>query len=529
MLTIETWLNGIGLTRPIEECPGWPPDLYALAGTLIRRSGGYLKLFGRRDPVPSYLQRIKEEAQTWREKIDGLPPDNVTVSDLQSVRIPDVVDGWAQLIAAKKKAISEIRNSEELMEALIRMTLIADEASVGIGVDWDLKARESTFLSIAERVVLRNATQSFCWEVPHDVLCVLGKQHTPLKGATFRSLTHHLALYQPNEIEARWIKPIPREDEAGSLREIINLLLLPWPTRVETDDFQDLSSDGSRDDGTAPPGYFRYDPKAADSPEQFAASLNKALTIAQKQAGAIDAIVFPELALTKQQFDLAEQIAFQARSILVCGLRQAGKVPKELDANLSVLQAAGPVRGHEATADPRDPLLSQLRFFQAKHHRWYLDRSQIVNYQLGSRLPAQRGCWEYIDLPARRLHFVTINDVTWTVLVCEDLARQDPAADLIRAVGPNILIALLMDGPQLGGRWPARYASVLAEDPGTSVLTLTSLGMAERSRPVVQSGQRAAPSRVIALWRDAVEGEFQIALDPGDDACVLSLERRFPY
>lgn len=74
------------------------------------------------------------------------------------------------------------------------------------------------------------------------------------------------------------------------------------------------------------------------------------------------------------------------------------------------------------------------------------------------------------------------------MLVCEDLARQDPAADLIRAVGPNLLIALLMDGPQLSGRWPARYASVLAEDPGTSVLTLTSLGMAERSRPIIQSG-----------------------------------------
>lgn len=116
--------------------------------------------------------------------------------------------------------------------------------------------------------------------------------------------------------------------------------------------------------------------------------------------------------------------------------------------------------------------------------------------------------------------------MTWTVLVCEDLARQDPAADLIRAVGPNLLIALLMDGPQLSGRWPARYASVLAEDPGTSVLTLTSLGMAVRSRPIVQSGQRASPRRVVALWRDAVEGEIQIAMDPDEDACVLSLECR---
>ena len=68
----------------------------------------------------------------------------------------------------------------------------------------------------------------------------------------------------------------------------------------------------------------------------------------------------------------------------------------------------------------------------------------------------------------RLLYFVTLNRMTWSVLICEDLARQDPAADLIRAVGPNLVIALLMDGPQLNGRWPARYASVLAEDPGSS-------------------------------------------------------------
>jgi hypothetical protein len=111
------------------------------------------------------------------------------------------------------------------------------------------------------------------------------------------------------------------------------------------------------------------------------------------------------------------------------------------------------------------------------------------------------------------------------VLICEDLARQDPAADLIRAVGPNLVIALLMDGPQLNSRWPARYASVLAEDPGSSVLTLTSLGMAERCRPILRStGKRAEPSRVVGLWRDVQSGEIEIGLDAGDDACVLTLE-----
>jgi len=104
-------------------------------------------------------------------------------------------------------------------------------------------------------------------------------------------------------------------------------------------------------------------------------------------------------------------------------------------------------RGPEECANFDDPLLSNLRFAQAKHHRWYLDRGQIVNYQLGGYFPALQGCWERIELPPRTLNFVTLNAMTWTVLVCEDLARQDPAADLIRAVGPNLLIALLMDGP----------------------------------------------------------------------------------
>lgn len=525
MLTIETWLDGIGLKRPIEECPAWPPDLFALAGALIRRSGGYLRVFEHRGPAP-YLNDLEQAAETWRKQIDAITAESVTVSVLQSVRVREVVDAWASLIQARSTPISEIRR--ELAEQLIRMTLIADQASVGIGIDWDNQTEEgprpSKFLSIAEQILVTNELQSFCWEVPRDVLCVLGKQHTPAKGATFRSLSHHLALYHPSEIEARWINPIPKMVEQGPSREGLNLLLLPWPRRVATEDFQEVLPGGARQDGSEPPGYFRYQPKESDDPERFAVRLRQALASAHQQAGAIDAIVLPELALTEAQYYAAEQIAFEARCILVCGLRQAGTATGDWDANLSVLQVAGAVRGPEQTVDSQDPLLSNLRLFQAKHHRWYLDRAQIVNYQLGGRFPASRGCWEHIDLPRRVLHFVTLNSTTWTVLVCEDLARQDPAADLIRAVGPNLLIALLMDGPQLSGRWPSRYASVLAEDPGTSVLTLTSLGMAERSRPIIQSGQRASPSRVIALWRDAVEGEIQIALDPDDDACVLSLE-----
>jgi hypothetical protein len=65
---------------------------------------------------------------------------------------------------------------------------------------------------------------------------------------------------------------------------------------------------------------------------------------------------------------------------------------------------------------------------------------------------------------------------------------------------------------------------VLAEDPGTSVLTLTSLGMAERSRPTLPAnGRRADVCRAIALWRDVESGEHEIVLDEGHDACLLTL------
>ena len=92
---------------------------------------------------------------------------------------------------------------------------------------------------------------------------------------------------------------------------------------------------------------------------------------------------------------------------------------------------------------------------------------------------------------------------------------------------------MLLDGPQLPSRWTARYASVLADDPGSAVLTLTSYGMVERSRP---PGRDA--SRVIALEKDPTRGLREIPLEPGaqgvlltvcmDRATRYSADRRWP-
>jgi hypothetical protein len=103
-------------------------------------------------------------------------------------------------------------------------------------------------------------------------------------------------------------------------------------------------------------------------------------------------------------------------------------------------------------------------------------------------------------------------------IVCEDLTQNDEVAEIIRSVGPTFMTAFLLDGPQLASRWGARYASVLADDPGAAVLTLTSYGMARRSRP-----GRHDPSPVVALWKESDGGAREIPLEPGSHGVLLTV------
>jgi hypothetical protein len=103
-----------------------------------------------------------------------------------------------------------------------------------------------------------------------------------------------------------------------------------------------------------------------------------------------------------------------------------------------------------------------------------------------------------------------------SVVICEDLARPDPVGDLLRAVVPNLVLALLMDGPQIKERWSARYATTLAEDPGCSALRLTSAGMSKlsRARPV-STGARSS-----AFGKMQINTPLEIELPDGCEGVV---------
>ena len=169
--------------------------------------------------------------------------------------------------------------------------------------------------------------------------------------------------------------------------------------------------------------------------------------------------------------------------------------------------------------------------WQDKHHRWRMDGRQLRQYNLGGALSTERNWWENVYIPRRRLCFLSPNGwLTLCPLICEDLAQLGPLTEVIRGVGPTLVASLLLDGPQLKDCWPARYASVLADDPGTSVLTLSARGMVDRSRPAAALYE-SLPDRdettTVALWRDPVTGFREISMAKTDAAVLLTLTARW--
>jgi hypothetical protein len=148
-----------------------------------------------------------------------------------------------------------------------------------------------------------------------------------------------------------------------------------------------------------------------------------------------------------------------------------------------------------------------------------LDAAQVRRYHLGHRLDPGVRWWEEIDVSGRTVKFTVFRPgMSVAALVCEDLARSDPVHPVLRAIGPNLVLCLLMDGPQLQARWPGRYATGLAEDPGSAVLTVTCLGMVRRS-----SDPGDANKHSVALWKEPGGQARELVLPAQHHGLLLSI------
>lgn len=508
---VGEWLHYLGIKD--DWRPEWPPDVFGVSAAFLRRTGGYVQLINGHPLQALGPSERKADAvgEAWRQAYQDAFRKGKTPVKLG---MPEIFSWFAMLRSAAYMSFEEAASDMRVQMAALNLCVASDAACKDIGLSMD---RDDYFLSLANAMLTINRHRSFCVQIKPEKLAVLGKQHTPQRGCTIRSLSHNLSLHVPFEIETRWKMPMDRDQ--GEF-DTLNLLLLPWPVSVSPADFSSMTP-RTGEGNPMSFRYFEYSPAPALTPAALARAVAKAMDDARDHANRIHGVVFPEAALSEAEYFAVERVVAERDAMLIAGVRLTPDGPSRMGGNVCILQPLG-----LTSAGVQESLLEQMRQVQHKHHRWCLDEGQVLQYGLGGRLAGTIDSWERMSIQKRAINFVTLSGwLTICGLICEDLARQEPVADVVRSIGPNLVIALLMDGPQLRERWSSRYASVLAEDPGCSVLSLTSLGMARRSWP---GGNRPVQDRssVIALWRDAKVGEREISVDAGHDACVLSLACR---
>lgn len=463
--------------RTLGACPRWPADVFAVASLLLGRTGAYVDVVERWKPPEKWAERCASIAGAWRDAwaCSEAPPREVTAA-------------WKELAEHRHLEVdpgARLR-TPTLVDVLLRLSSYADETAHGAPLGHPFVLESEVVLALGG---------SLGREVHRRHVTVLPKTHTARVGLTPRALSHHLAALDGLDVSARWFsRPWRRRVERTSL------LLLPWPLTVTPRAFSavELPKRAPFVEGHAS---FRYRPGPFDH-----ALAGRAFVEATRLGGSPpDVVVLPEQAVTRPD---AERLALKTGAIVVAGIHGGAEVRK--NASL-VCDPYGSTQQGGA---------GLTCFEQAKHHRWCLDEGQVRRYGLSAQLDPRRARhhWEDIELGPRELRVHALDDdLTYSVLVCEDLARQDAVASLLRAVAPSLVLALLLDGPQLRSRWPARYAGSLAEDPGSSVLTLTSYGMAQLSRP---------PSPVIALFGDGATSEIvELSLAPGAIGLLVTLGR----
>jgi hypothetical protein len=447
-------------------------------------------------------------------------------------------------------------------QAVLTLHAISDLASLRFGIDADTS--RSSAMTVAEKLLLGKYGRKGSTNVGgtlstvDSLRCrVLPKRHNPVIGITLRSISSNLAFHQ-SPVDVVWRKtqgnPVGNRLKRDKPAKMA-MLLLPLPLAVTSKDFAPDPKMENVVDMMEEYGFFSYEPnrkngfqgEATDQADD--AQIEKALALIREAKselgndGSIDLVVLPEAS-----FNLTEFSKFEKRlladggnppGILIAGVRESKQeLAKEMtdrkgerssnDFNFS--RNAVYCKYYDEGDASREgnyyrkptavkPSITP-KYKQYKHHRWQLERTQIRRYGLSSILTPDKIWWESIKIPKRRVSFLNVGDrMTISHLICEDLARQDPIAELVRQVGPTLVVAILMDGPQLKNRWSARYATVLSDDPGSSVITLTSLGMVKR-----HSSEFGAMSRVVALWNESGAGHSrEIELAQGAEAILLTL------
>jgi hypothetical protein len=499
----HTWYALAGRSLS-DELLDWPPDAFALTNVILDRSEAFRFAL---DPAGEWPPRrffdwsgeVERAARRWSAWVED-----------RRAPFPDLVtQEWRILRERAETPLESLARGEDrpMVEALLTLHAIADEACAGLAVALDTSDGDACIYRARGRELL--ARTGSLARINASFFRVLPKVRTPSTGrATF---SRYACVIGPG-IEARWHKAPTRHRGTDLTSEHATILFLPWPLQVRESDFVPVEGSVQRL-SKEPFGFFEFAPAEGLDLDL----LDRVLVAARDEAKSVDVVAMPESAIDEGEIaDLERVLERHGVAFLQAGVRQRATEPGRFGRNWIHL-GVNP-RLEKGGGLPNEQNAQWFHMQQNKHHRWSLDESQIYQYHLGGALHPHIRWWEAIEVPRLAVQFVEVAELTLVCLVCEDLAWNDEVAKLMRSVGPTIVITHLLDGPQLTSRWSARYASVLADDPGSAVATISSYGMVQRSRP---RGRDA--SQVIGLWKDPLGGFREIPLEAGAHGVLLTM------
>ena len=479
-----------------DELLEWPPDLFALSDLVLQRSEAHrfalsppIGVSWPPDRFGDWSSLVADAGRLWSAWVED-----------HDEPFPELVaEEWAVLRSAVETSLARLSEAQDwrVCEAVLTLHAIADEACCGLGVALTASDGHGAIYRARGRELL--ARKGSLSRAPVQALRVLPKVRTAPNGTSSRTLSRYVGVHRPG-VETHWHKVSARRSSTEPQTEDTTFLLLPWPLRVRESDFRAVPA-SVRNLTKEPFGYFEFAP----SEELDLDLVDRTLAAALDEIDHVHTVILPESAIEESHIDELERVLARHRiDGLIAGVRGWPDRPGQLPSNW-VHYGRSTGQGWQHVR-------------QDKHHRWSLDEGQIDQYHLGGALHPHIRWWEAMEVPRRSIHFVERGDgAVLASIICEDLAQIDEVAEVIRSVGPTIVVTPLLDGPQLSSRWAARYASVLADDPGSAVLTLTSYGMAQRSRP---NGRDSSP--IIALWKDPVRGTREIPLEAGAHGVLLT-------
>lgn len=486
--SVRSYFDAFAPAPGWDELVRWPPDVFALANLVLDHTESYRFVVapppGRHwPPLQDWSDEIRTAAHLWRQACGA-----------RTGELPPLLRScWNTVTHLRDEPLTRVRSGAawELTAALLTLDALADEACATLASG--APAAERSFESRAWRLLRSQGSLS---RVSPTRVRIVPKTNFSPRGLTIRSLSRYLGLCYES-VHVKWR---PDEPAASEARSDYNVVLLPWPLSVRADDFRPATPVPLENMDLDRFGFFQFAPE----PELDSQLVGSLLAEAIGAAGRVDAVILPEAAVQAGAIaGLERTLAEHDATFLIAGVREP---PAASGQGRNYLHFGVRTRG------------GWDRLEQDKHHRWCLDESQIRQYHLSRSLDPKKLWWEAIDLRERTLHVIDVGGgITTAPMVCEDLASLDEVADLVRRIGPSLVVAVLLDGPQLAPRWPCRYASVLADDPGSAVLTLTSYGMAARCRP---PGKRR--SRVVAHWNSRADGLREVELAPRASAVLLS-------